>query len=82
MALIELSADEKERVVRKIKRYFTDELNQEIGQFDAEFLLDFFAEEIGPAFYNHGLHDARAVLAAKLEDIDDALYHIEKPLKQ
>lgn len=70
--------DEKATIVQSIKQYFADELNQEIGQIDAELLLDFFSEKVGGAYYNLGLRDARAVLAAKLADVDDALYEIEQ----
>ncbi len=79
MSSIEFSAAEKEAIIRKIKLYFSEELEQDIGQFDAEFLLNFFAEEIGGYFYNRGLYDARAVLEEKLEHIDEAIYSIEKP---
>ncbi len=82
MSNIEFSKDEKELIVHKIKRYFSEELDQEIGQFDAEFLLDFFSSQIGPYYYNRGLHDARAVLESRLENIDEALYEIEKPTEQ
>ena len=80
MALIEFTKEEKEIIVRRIQLYFNDELNQEIGQFDAEFLLDFFSEEVGAYYYNRGLHDAQALLESKLEDIADAIYEIEKPV--
>ncbi|MEW8626278.1 MAG: DUF2164 domain-containing protein [Candidatus Thiodiazotropha sp.] len=53
-------------------------MDQEIGRFDAEFLLDFFSEEIGPCYYSRGLQDARAVLESCLENIGEALYEIEK----
>ncbi len=79
MAKIEFSKPEKELIVRKVQMYFREELDQEIGQFDAEFLLDFFAEEVGAYFYNRGLRDAQAVIEAKVADINDALYEIEKP---
>ena len=79
MSMIEFTKDEKEIITRKIQLYFHEELDQEIGQFDAEFLLDFFAEEIGPYFYNRGLYDAQTVLESKLENISDAFYEIEKP---
>ena len=80
MAIVEFSQDEKDEIVSQIKTYFRDELDQEIGQFQAEFLLDFFSQKIGGAFYNVGLRDARAVFESKLQDIDDALYEIEKPI--
>ncbi len=79
MAEIEFSAAEKEAIVSKIKRYFREELDRDIGQFDADFLLDFFAEEVGPYFYNRGLYDAQAVLEERLQSIHDAIYEIEKP---
>jgi uncharacterized protein (DUF2164 family) len=79
MSIIEFSNDEKVLLVQKIKTYFRDKLEQEIGQFDAEFLLDFFSEEIGPYYYNRGIQDARAVLESRLDNIDEALYEIEKP---
>ncbi|MBT8118751.1 MAG: DUF2164 domain-containing protein [Gammaproteobacteria bacterium] len=78
MSDIEFSKEEKEIISRKIQLYFTEELEQEIGQFDAQFLLDFFSEEIGPYFYNRGLYDAQAILESKLETISDAIYELEK----
>ena len=79
MSEIKFSKEETEIVVRKIQLYFREELDQEIGRFDAEFLLDFFAEEVGTYFYNRGLVDAQVVIESRLEGIRDALYEIEKP---
>ena len=39
---IEFSQEEKDQLIPKIKMYLKEELDQEIGNFDAEFLLDFF----------------------------------------
>jgi len=79
MADITFSKEEKEILVKKIKLYFSEELDQDIPQFDAEFLLDFFSEEVGPYFYNRGLYDARSMLERKIESITDGFYEIEKP---
>jgi uncharacterized protein (DUF2164 family) len=79
MSNIEFSKAEKELIVRKVQVYFSKEMDQELGQFDAEFLLDFFAKEVGAYFYNRGLRDAQSVIEAKVADIADALYEIEKP---
>ncbi len=66
-------------MIQNIRQYFEEQLDSEIGQFDAEFLLDFFAEKIGVYFYNQGLRDAQVVLKDRLESIVDAIYDIEKP---
>ena len=79
MSEVEFSKEEKEILVQKIKRYFVDELDQEIAQFDAEFLLDFFSREVGTYYYNSGLYDAKSLIEDKLETLTDAFYEIEKP---
>lgn len=80
MATIAFHADEKVILVGKLQRYFDDELHQRIGQFDAEFLLDFIAREMGAHFYNRGLYDAQAVLAARVDDLQDAILQLEQPV--
>ncbi|MBE9397706.1 DUF2164 domain-containing protein [Pontibacterium sp. N1Y112] len=79
MSEIKFSAEEKAVIVEKLKRYFSVELDQDLGQFDAEFLLDFISSEMGAYYYNRGLSDARAVMQSKLDQVDDAIYEIEKP---
>ena len=53
-------------------------MQQSIGGFDAEFLLDFFTTEIGSYFYNRGLYDAQALLSARLEEIGESIFQLEK----
>ncbi len=79
MQNITFSKEEKNTIIQMIRHYFEEELDQEIGQFDAEFLLDFFSEKIGVYFYNQGLQDAQVVVKSRLESIADAIYEIEKP---
>ena len=81
MANIEFSKDDKDAIVGKIQQYFSQELDQELAQFDAEFLLDFFSEQIGGLYYNQALQDAQAVLENKIESITDAFYELEKPIQ-
>jgi uncharacterized protein (DUF2164 family) len=78
MSEIEFSKEEKEIIVKNIQLYFREELDREIGQFDAQFLLDFFTKEIGSYFYNRGLYDAQAILEKRIEDISEAIYDLEK----
>lgn len=84
MAKIELTVEQKTALITKLQRYFEEDLrhitNHELGQFDAEFLLDFIAKEMGAQFYNQGLYDAQTILSSKLDDINDAIFEIEKPI--
>ena len=69
MSDIEFTKEEKEILVKKIKTYFEEELGQDIGRFDAEFLLSFITKEIGVYFYNRGLNDAQAILQSRFESV-------------
>lgn len=74
----ELTAPQKEAMVAKLKHYFEEELDQEIGGFEAEFLIDFFARELGAHFYNRGLHDAHTLFVSRVQDLADAVYELER----
>jgi uncharacterized protein (DUF2164 family) len=79
MLEVVFSTQEKEVLTQKIQKYMSEELEREIGTFDAEFLLEFFSKEMGAYFYNRGLADAKIILEKKLELITEAIYEIEKP---
>jgi uncharacterized protein (DUF2164 family) len=78
---IELSKETREALARALSDYLKDELEVEITGFDAQFLLAFIVERIGPRFYNQGLQDAQALFRAKVELIGEAIYELEKPVK-
>ena len=81
MTSIEFNKEEKETLVEKFKAYFETELNQEIGQFEAEFLIDFISNNLGAYYYNRGLQDAQVAIRSKLDDIEIEIESLEKPLK-
>jgi len=78
MAGVELDKNTSERVVVRLQEYFQSELDQELAQFDAMFLLEFFAEHIGCYYYNQGLADALACVESKLEDVRQSVYELEQ----
>lgn len=78
MAQIEFTKEQKASIEEKLRTYFQEELDRELGQFEAQFLLDFLIAELGPYFYNQGLYDARALLEKRVEDIAESIYELEK----
>lgn len=76
--IIKFTKPEQELLTQKLHQYFARELNSDLGGFDAQFLLDFIAQEIGVYFYNQGLLDAQTVLSKKIDDIQDAIGQLEK----
>ena len=79
MPLIEFSKEETAQLAARLQLYFKEELDVKLGQFDAEFLLDFIGEELGAYYYNRGLLDAQAALSERLEQLQEVIYELEKP---
>jgi len=81
MKPIAFSREETKAITGEIQDYFREELDQDIAAFPAEMLLAFFAERIGPYFYNRGLYDARDVLAKRMDDLNEAILGLEQRTK-
>ncbi|MDP1737514.1 MAG: DUF2164 domain-containing protein [Caulobacter sp.] len=71
---------DRELLARSLRAHLKAELDVEIGGLDAEFLLDFMAERIGPRFYNLGLRDAATALAKRMDVLTEALEELERPV--
>ncbi len=80
MPIINFSKEEKEQMIPLIQKYLKEELDCEAGSFDAEFLLDFFTQEMGGFIYNRALIDVHALLNSRLESMSESIYELEKPV--
>ena len=78
MKPIALNKELQNKLVAKLQDYFEQELDQELGQFDAAFLMDFFAKEMGVHYYNHGIFDAQAAVSARLDEVSDVIFELER----
>ena len=78
MAEITLDAGTKNEIGKKIQEYFLRELDFEIGNFDAQFLLDFLTVHVGYIYYNRGLSDALSAFEGRMEEFNDFVYQLEK----
>ena len=67
---ISLSDDATKQSVASIRRYFKDELDQDIGDLKAGLVLEFFIKEIAPSVYNGAISDAQTFLRDRVADLD------------
>ena len=74
---IKLSKAKKKQLIESIKRYFAEQLEEEIGDLKASLLLDFCLKEICPSVYNQAVIDARAFIEGRLSDLEDTCYEPE-----
>lgn len=74
---ITLPKETQEQLVTSIKEYFTEHMDEDIGDLKASLLLTFCLEEIGPSIYNQAIADAQAYMHKKVTDLDTACYEPE-----
>ncbi len=78
MPKIKLKREQINELVPKIQRYLLDELECDAGNFEVEFLVDFFIKQCGVTLYNQGLYDAVTSLEARLPLLTEAIEELEK----
>jgi uncharacterized protein (DUF2164 family) len=75
--VIKLSKDVEKRLIASIKRYFAENMEDEIGDLKARLLLDYCLREIGPSIYNQAIADAQAHLQERVSELDSSCYRPE-----
>jgi uncharacterized protein (DUF2164 family) len=76
---IEIPSDARTRAIASIRRYFREELDQDIGDLKAALLFEYFLAEHGPTIYNQGIADARAFFEERSADLAAICYQVEFP---
>ena len=71
---ITLPDDTTEKAVISIRRYFSEQLDQEIGELPARLLLGFFLKEIGPSVYNAAIGDAQTYFRDRVADLEGVCF--------
>ena len=74
---IQVPAPARTRAIASIRRYFAEELDQEIGELKAGLLFDYFVADIGPTIYNQAIADARAFFEERSADLAAVCYQAE-----
>jgi len=69
-----LSDEATERAIASIRRYFAEQLDQELGELPARLLLEFVLKEIAPSVYNAAIADAQVYLRDRIADLDGACF--------
>lgn len=79
--ILTLAKPDKDVIVAKLQAFVEKEFGLDLGQFEAGDLLNFFADEVGPFFYNQGLRDAQAIVRKRVDDIGEAIDNLAKPVE-
>jgi uncharacterized protein (DUF2164 family) len=74
---IKLDSAAQARFIASIKRYFVENLDDDIGDLKASLLLEFVLREIGPSIYNRAVADAQARLQDAVVELDSSCYEAD-----
>lgn len=77
-AHVTLSPQQLQQLAPALQSYLSSQLQLEIGSFDAQFLLEFVAQQIGRDIYNQALADAQLALSQRMESLQAAIWELEK----
>ena len=76
---IVLSDERRADLVAAIQAFFATELDQELSDFKAREVLDFFIRKLGAPVYNQAVQDVRAFLQDRVSDLDVEFYEPDEP---
>lgn len=76
---IEIPPDARTRGIASLRRYFSEELELDVGELKAGLLFDYFVAEHGPTIYNQAIADARAFFEERSADLAAICYQAEFP---
>lgn len=74
---IKLDSETEHYLLESIKRFFLEELEQDIGDLKAGMVLEFYIREIGPSVYNRAIADAQAFVQRAVSDLDGVQFEPE-----
>ena len=76
--LLQLDKEQEEILLDELRAYMGDELDIDIGNLPAKFLLDFMVQLIGPKIYDQAISDAEPWLYDRFTGILEDLSVLKK----
>lgn len=80
--VIRLTKDQREKMVLDIQRFFINERDEEISEFDAARFLDFVQESLSPYIYNVAISDAKYIIEQQFSNLEEEIASLERPIKR
>ncbi|NTW29128.1 MAG: DUF2164 domain-containing protein [Coriobacteriia bacterium] len=74
---MKLEKETERYLLDSIKRFFVEDMDEEIGDLKAMRVLDFCTREIGPSIYNQAIADAQVFFQEKVSDLGGVRYEGE-----
>lgn len=76
--LLALESAQEQAALQLIKAFMAERFEVQLGSFEAQEVLDLFAKELAPHFYNKAISDVQAVLSDRFASLESDLWALEK----
>ena len=76
--ILRLDGAQEQAAVQLLKRFLDERFELQLGSFEVQELLDLFAREIAPQYYNKAIFDVQTHLKDRFESIESDLWALEK----
>jgi uncharacterized protein (DUF2164 family) len=76
--LLALDPAQEHAAQQLLKRFLAERFDLQLGAFEVQEVLDLFAREIAPHFYNKAISDVQAMLSDRFASIESDLWALEK----
>lgn len=77
-----LTKEQRQIMIADIQDFFLQERDEEITEFAAETVLNFFQESLSPHFYNAAIHDVKHVVEQQILSMEEEIVTLERPVKR
>ncbi|PJE44763.1 MAG: DUF2164 domain-containing protein [Pseudomonas sp.] len=76
--ILTLSVEQEREATNALKRFMEERFELQLGSFEAAEILELFAREIAPHYYNRAVFDVQTHLKERFESIESDLWALEK----
>ncbi|HBX54409.1 DUF2164 domain-containing protein [Pseudomonas sp. UBA2684] len=76
--ILALDSAQEQAALQLLKRFLAERFELQLGSFEVQEVLDLFAREIAPYYYNKAILDVQAHLKDRFESIESDLWALEK----
>ncbi|MBN8235545.1 DUF2164 domain-containing protein [Halobacillus kuroshimensis] len=77
-----LTKEQRQMMIEEIEQFFLKERDEELSDFAAESILDFFKDSLASHFYNNAVNDAISVLQTQYSSIEEEVRTLENPIRR
>ncbi len=73
-----LTTEQEREATSVLKRFMEERFELNLGSFEVAEILELFAREIAPHYYNRAIFDVQTHLKERFESIESDLWALEK----